>query len=223
MALPAPETILFDDMVEDMSAHLPGCPSPTIAKTIKKIIVDLCQRGKVWEADLEPINILAGDAGYALESPVAYGECTDVVQAFAVVDGKRTPVTWCQTVAGIRAHYPGWPDESEGTPTHATSAGPGLVLFAPTPDAAGTIELRGKLRPTKDATEWDAALYNEFARAIFHGVLYELMLMPNRGWSDAKLAIAHGKHWTHLLAAARYRAESGYNIGSLAADPRPLA
>ena len=66
-------------------------------------------------------------------------------------------------------------------------------------------------------------MYTEFNRAIFHGTLHELLMMPERSWTDAKTAMYHGKQWTYLLGAARLRGETGFNAGSLAASMRPFA
>jgi hypothetical protein len=99
----------------------------------------------------------------------------------------------------------------------------GAVELAPVPNVNGTLYLRGYLRPDRDATAWDAELYDEFHRVVFHGVLYELLLMPNRGWSDPKTGALHGRQWTQLLAAARDRSQRGFNTDALSVDMRPFA
>lgn len=215
-------TITFDDMVGDISVFLPGCPEPTIARTARKIIIDLCQRAKVWERDFAPISVPAGQVTSLLTPPVLYATCTDITSAYFVVDGERIPLTWMPYNEVIRA-YPKWPDDTPSTPRFITLESIGRVNLAPLPDTSGVLYVRGNLRPTPTATVWDQSLYYEFQRAIFHGVLFELMSMNNRSWTDAKGATVNGRQWTQLLAAARDRAQRGFNSDDLAVQMQPFA
>lgn len=212
----------YADMVDDLSPYVPACPDPVIERTIHKIITDMCQRAKVWHEDFLPENIVAGQVAYPVRAPVAYAVCTDITDAYTLIDGQKKVLPWAK-LAEVKARYPEWPDQTTGTPQLITLATLGQVLLAPIPDAAGTLNMRGYLRPSPTATEWDADLYDEFSRVIFHGVLYDLMLMNGRAWASPKLAAAHGKHWTQLLAAARDRAMRGYNTDDLSVMMRPFA
>lgn len=215
-------TVAFDDMVNDLSPYVPGCPDPVIARTVRKVIIDMCQRAKVWHEDFLPVDLVVGQAAYALRSPVSYGVCTDVTGGYTLINGQKTNLTW-EKLTAVKSRYPNWPEDSQGTVRYITSATLGEVLLAPVPDVGGTLNLRGYLRPSTDATGWDADLYDEFQRVIFHGVLYDLMLMLGRGWADPKLAAVHGRQWTQLLAAARDRASRGYNTDDLSVAMRPFA
>jgi len=215
-------TTSFDDMVDDVSVHLPGCPQPMIAHTIRKVVVDMCQRAKVWVSDFRPITLVPGQVNYALQPVETYAVCTDVVSGHVVIGGAKTELSW-EPLEAVKRQFPSWPTGVNNTPQVMTWATLGEVMLAPVPDVAGTLYLRGYLRPAPDATVWDSALYNEFSRVIFHGTLYELMLTPNRSWSDAKVAALHGRHWTQLLAAARDRAQRGFNADDLSVAMLPFA
>ena len=215
-------TIAFDAMVDDISAFLPGCPGPTISRTARKIVVDMCQRAKVWHEDFVPTALVANQVAYPLLPPVPYAVCTDVTSGYTIVAGQKKDLTWAQLPA-VRQRYPNWPNDLPSEPQYMTWATVGELLLAPVPDAAGTLYLRGYLRPSPTATEWDADLYDEFKRVVFHGVLYELMLMPNRTWSDPKAGTLHGRQWTQLLAAARDRSQRGFNTTDLSVEMRPFA
>jgi hypothetical protein len=216
------QTIAFDAMVDDISAFLPGCPSPTISRTAKKIVVDLCQRGKVWHEDFIPAPMPVGQLSYPLLPPVPHAECTDVTAGYIVIGDQKRDLVW-QQLSAVRRRFPNWPDNELGQPQYMTWATIGELLLAPVPDEAGTLYLRGYLRPTAAATVWDLDLYHEFQRVIFHGTLHELMMMPNRSWSDDKTAVFHGRQWTQLLSAAKDRAVRGFNTADLSVEMRPFA
>ena len=215
-------TVSFDAMVDDLSAFLPGCPSPTISRTARKVVTDMCQRAKVWHEDFIPVPLVAGNVSYPLLPPVAGAVCTDITSGYIMVDGRKRDLTW-QQLDAVQTRFPNWPAGEPGEPQYMTLRSVGAIELAPVPNVNGTLYLRGYLRPDRDATAWDAELYDEFHRVVFHGVLYELLLMPNRGWSDPKTGALHGRQWTQLLAAARDRSQRGFNTDALSVDMRPFA
>lgn len=216
------QAIAFDDMVDDISPYVPGCPDPVIARTIRKVVIDLCQRAKVWHEDFLPVDLEVGRVAYPLSPPVAHAICTDITGGYTLVNGVKTELSW-QKLTAVKLRYPSWPEATSGTVQYITSATIGEALVAPVPDAAGTLNLRGYLRPSATADVWDANLYDEFHRVIFHGTLYDLMLMNGRAWAEAKLGAVHGRQWTQLIAAARDRALRGYNADELSVAMRPFA
>lgn len=214
--------VTFASMVPDVSAYLPGCPNLSIERSMRKMATDLCQRARVWRAELPAVTMVVGTTEYTPTSPVAYGEFMDVVLASTTIG------TTYRDLASVsyekaRRLYPEWPTNSDGTPTHIACRTPGQVMLAPTPDTAGTLAMYATLRPTAAADSWDAQMYREFHRALFHGCLYELMSMPGRSWTNTKDAGHHGKEWTYMLSLARDRAERDYNSASLSVQMLPAA
>lgn len=215
-------SVTFASMAMDATAFLPGCPSATIEQTMRKIATDLCQRARVWRDDMTQIPMTAGVTSFTPASPYAYGEFVEAISAYITVNGTRSPVTPV-SYEKARRMYPEWPMAADGTPQLIAVRIPGQVMLAPTPDTTGTLDIYGVLRPTATATSWDAQMYREFHRELFHGVLHELMAMPNRSWSDAKLADYHGKQWTYLLMMARDRADRDFTNAELTVQMRPFA
>lgn len=217
-------TTTFASMVPEIGAFVPGCPNLTIERTIRKIITDLCQRGKVWRVQLTPIAVSAGDYDYAPASPVAYGEFCDFLSgSFTTTSsGAKTPVYWKDYDTAV-IQNPAWPEDMVGLPITVTSKTPGELLLIPVPEEAGTLAVYGVLRPTATATEWESTLYAEFHRCVFHGVLCELMSMPERAWTSDKESMKHGKQWTYLLNEAKDRAQRGFNKADLSVKMRPFA
>lgn len=222
-------TTPFSALVDDISAFVPGCPSPVIERTIRKIAVDLCQRGKVWEADLAPVTLTAGEYSYVLASPVEYGEVTDLLNAaITTADStSRVSLRWIP-LPNLRLTRPSWPTDDAGQPMYISTNEPNELVVAPVPEANLTLTMRAVLRPTATATEWPSYLHDEYKRVLFHGSIHELLMMPGRSWStsdkqSAATAQYHGKQWTYLLNAARHRTATGYNARSLSVQMTPFA
>lgn len=221
--MPVITTTTFASMVPDISAHLPGCPSLVIERTVRKTATDLCQRGRVWGLDLTPVSVVAATYEYALPSPVAYGEVVDVLDAYFIdADSKKTPVVW-KPYKAVRAAHPEWPEDDTGLPLYLTTNMTGYASLVPVPDVAGTLYVKAYMRPAATASEFPTWMYGEFQRELFHGTLHELMAMPERSWSNAKMAEYHGKQWTYLLSQATIRAGQEYNTDSQAVQMRPFA
>jgi hypothetical protein len=220
---PSVATVTYASMVPEMSAFLQGCPSLVIERTIRKIIIDLCQRAKIWREETLPLNTVMGEYSYGLQSPYAFAEAIDILSGTIIYpDATKTELSW-QPYAKVQRQLPNWPQNAEGTPMYVTSKTFGAVALAPTPESVGELTVNVVLRPTATSTEWLENLYNEFRREVFHGVLHELLLMPDRSWYDEKTGMYHGKQWTYLLSQARDRAERGRNADVLSVEMRPFA
>lgn len=220
---PSVATVTFASMVPDISAFLPGCPSLVIERTVRKMAIDLCQRAKVWEGELVPITLVPGTHEYDMVPESDFAEATDVVDAYLLKsDGTKVSLPY-RPLLQVRRLRPSWPQDDVGQPQMVSTGDRFRLLVAPVPDEAADVYVRAKLRPTDTAVSWEKPMYDEFKRALFHGTLHELMLMPDRSWFDEKQGINHGKQWTYLLNSARYRAESNFNSGALAVEQRPFA
>lgn len=215
-------TISYAAMVDALAPFAPGCPSLTLQHTARKIVKDMCQRANVWRVTFAPIPLVVGAHEYAPVTGLSYGEMHEITDGYVVVDNVKTDVKW-RGYDDVRRMSPAWPQDFSGTPNTVTGFTPQRVLLAPVPDAFGTLTLLGTARPKDTDTEMDADVYAENTRVVFHGVLHEILGMPQRSWSDAKASLMHGRQWTYLLNAARDRAMRGYNSADLTAQMRPFA
>lgn len=215
----------FDSMVLEASVHLPGCPNAVVSSYYRKMATELCGFARVWRAAAVPITLIAGTYSYPLVSPVAYAEviCPIGVGKVFTAAGAKADVKF-MPYETTRIQYPAWPELGTSTPQVFTRLDSNNILLAPVPDGVyATLALNVILRPTAVATVWDDAMYNEFRRALFHGVVGEIMMMPGRPWSNDKMAIMHGKEWVHYRTTARIRATHDYNTSSVSVQMRPMA
>ena len=218
-----PAMTTFAAMAPDVSAFLPGCPNLVIERTMRKMAVDLCQRAKVWRMDAVPVSLIAGTYRYTLAAPGGYAEVIDIDSAYTIdSDGAKVNLEW-KPQETLRQWYPAWPEDSPGQPAYYAKREPSDILLAPAPQATADLYATVIVRPVADATGVESWLYHEFARVLFHGTLHELMLMPERSWTDEKTGAYHGKQWTYLLNNAKTRVSRDFNTGSQAVQMRPFA
>jgi len=218
----------FSNYTVDVAPHVEGCPSVVIAAAIRKIFIDLCQRGKIWRVPLTDVTLVSGTYSYNLVSPIAETEVSAILnaqmsKAATPTATQRLEIT---TVEVINSMFPDWPNTAvTGEPRALFQTAPSTFCIAPVPGSLDTYtaKLTAAIRPTTTAVNVESSLMSEFRREWFHGTLCELMTLPNRVWSNDKLATYHGKQWTFLLSSARARVNKGFGRTPINVRPRPWA
>ncbi len=213
---------VYAAMTGEIAGHVAGCPQYTLENSVRKVVRDLCRRGRVWRDFATDITLVPGTYSYTIVPTQAQAEVVAVLYATTTINTVKRDIPYVG-FAVARKLYPSWPEESDGNPEIITSTTLGPIQTAPVPDTAGVLSPYVVLAPTLASTLWDTAMYDRHERAIFHGVLYDLMLMPNRVWSNTQLGAVHGKQWTYLLNDARISAEHGYNTSDVFVQQRPMA
>jgi hypothetical protein len=220
-------TVLFSTMSGELNPHVPGVPNPVMISYIRKVVIDLCNRGLIWRVPLGDTTCVAGSYSYTLASPVTDTEVVTILNAkVALTTAATTKNLDILSDDMLRAIYPTWPDTAHPSePRSVARYDAQSFVLAPVPDSADTytVKLFAAIRPTLTATGWEGTLFAEFRRAIFHGVLHELMMMPDRPWSNDKLALYHGKQWEYFLFNAKARANKGFGTASIGVKMSPWA
>lgn len=217
----------YSTIVGEIATHVDGCPTAVIEAYVRKVVVDLCERAKVWRVRMDPLVLTSGDYSYTLTSPVAGTEISSVLQAtLTLASPAVTKPLGIGTVEQMFRSHPTWPtDGVTGEPANIVQTGVSALELQPIPDNVTTYTVNALLaiRPTLASTGWDDALFSEFRRTIFHGVIHELTVLPGRKWSNEKTSAYHGKQWEYMLYQARAKANKGFGRTSLSVKMKPWA
>lgn len=219
-------TTTFLSAIPEMAAMVSGCPSPIIERYVSKVVIELCRRASIWRVRLSPIPLTAGVYNY-VPLPPPNTVMHNIITATLTM---ASPATTIPLDIHIDKYvidmYPRWPDIVDtGQPLAIFQSAPDSINVYPVPNAITTynINLFATIRPTASATGWDSALQDEFREVVFHGVLYYIMLMPNRVWSDPAQAQIHGKMYSNLIAEARAKANKSYTRADVFVKQSPWA
>ncbi len=218
-------TVTFDSLTYEVAPHIPGCPTAIISATIRKVAIDLCERAKVWRIAITPVSVVSGTYNYALVSPIAGTEVSAILHAnmhlTAGATDRPIEITTGEVIFGIAPNYPDL--VSTGEPRAMFQLDEATANVYPVPDSADTytINLFAAIRPTPTAATVDSAIASQYRRVLFHGALHELMMLPDRVWTDDQKSLYHGKQWTYLLNAAKARANKGFGRADINIVQRP--
>jgi len=211
----------------DIAANVAGVPDVVLQFYMNKVVIDLCERAKVWRVNYAAISLAPNTYQYTVVSPVAQSELSTILLAKVYLGStakwKDLDVVTTEQVFEV---YPDWPQTAEiKEPTAVTRLDEASIAIVPVPDAAQayTLYLYAAIRPTLAATGVDSTIYATYRRAIYHGVIHELMMMPKRPWSNEKLAEYHGKQWEYMVNSARARANKSFSRANLSVVPAPWA
>lgn len=220
-------TAAYTTLCGEIAPHVPGCPNAVIGQYIRKVVIDLCERAKVWRVRADPLILTSGTYSYQLSTGVAETEVASPISAKVKVaaTGRIKPLA-VPTIDVLSAQRPGWPEDGiTGEPEAIAQLTLGTFDVQPIPDAATTytVYVTVAIKPTLTSSGCDGVILSDFRRAIFHGVLHELMLLPDRKWSDDKTGVYHGKQWEYHLNLARAKARHGFGQSDVQVQQRPLA
>lgn len=272
-------TITYYSIIGDFKPHCPGVPDYVAMHYTRKVVIDLCERAKVWKTPLAQVSLTEGVWQYTLTSPITQTEVSSIEDAQVFIQSagrwkdldvlssdkafllfKSYPelqgFTWrgawsvlTAYVAGDAVYDPnavnnvyvcltGNTGQALGQNTYWQPLQAGLgepqavnrvdeltfrVLPIPGGDSVYKVGLFCAVRPTITSTGFEGSIYAAFKRAIFHGVLYELMNLPGKPWTNDKKADSHGKQWEYFVREAKAKAAKGFSGGDLSVQQKPWA
>ena len=216
----------FDSFDRIISPNVPGCPEPTITQFVRAAAIEVCQRTLAWRYEMDPIILTPGIYEYDYDPAASTTISSEVCHVLhAALNDVQLPLV---TQLELFRMYPGWPKTAtadRSQPLRMSELGPDSFVVAPVPDNATTYSLKlfVALKPTRDATGMDKSVLEEIEREVEHATLQRLYLIPEKSWTNEKIATYHAKQLTFKLAARRAQFNLGAAKGSISVQQRPLA
>jgi len=230
--------ITYSSVFGDIMANLSGVPDVVLNFYMNKVAIDLCERAKVWRVNYGALPLTQGTyvngvqtviapTTYYVTSPVANTELSAILLAknYLTTANDWQPLD-IVTTEQVFEVAPDWPSiNGSGQPVAVTRLDEASIAVVPAPDNNDTytIYLYCAIRPTLTATTIDSTIYATYRRAIYHGVLHELFMMPKKPWTDTDRAKYHGAQWEFMVNSARARANKSFGRANLTVVPQPWA
>lgn len=212
----------FETVVQRLATHVPGCPFPVIEKYVRDAAIEACEKTLAWKYEQPAIRLTPGLHSYLYEPP-SNAEVHAIIHV--QLNGSKI---WPCTLEDIYERFEDWPNldvEARGRPRFVTNLDADTFGVALVPDDAEDYDvfMMVALKPLRTATGMDEATLDDMENTVMDGALSQLYRLPEKSWSDSKLADYHGKKFISRCTERRARANLGAARATVAVRHRPFA
>lgn len=208
--------IKYADLIDDVLPHLAADPSdPVTENAIKRTVIEFCAGSWLWRSFPDPVTVKAGVNTYDLDAESG----TDVTTVLAAeFDGLPLKA---RDIPTLNADIPRWRTVS-GAVKYFTQIDTETIILAPLPDVTMNkgLTLTLALQPNQKADGFPGWIYNQYIYALVDGAVSRLMLMPNKGWSDAANGLNLRAKFEAAIANARNAAVSALGVAPTRTRPQ---
>lgn len=170
-----------------------GCPIELLDQALIERTRHFCERTQVWREDTDPDETEAGEAVY----PFYLTADVEAVLWVRLNNSELKAVREIDLPSSMFAE--------EGEPRRYTLENDNELRFFPVPDGEYPFSARVVLKPKFTSRGIEGFVFDSHARVIASGVLAELMAMPEKTWSNLKMAAVYQERFDRGIAAARVR------------------
>ncbi|MDX1297290.1 MAG: hypothetical protein R3260_03480 [Pseudomonas sp.] len=202
------------DFLDDCMPRLSGAEEALTTQEIFAAIRQFCEEGLAWVYDFGPVTITALDTHVTIN--VSSGLPTDTKAGYVLKTEFRSSNTDNFKDFLPTLSLPSNPDDTATDPTSYYAESPSSLLLIPQPTETHTNGFRAKVSVIPTATT--VTLPDEFEThwrdAVIDGVMARMFNMPNKPWSNAQLALLHGRRFRNHIKRTRDIVKRRYGTDS---------
>ena len=180
--------VALDDWIGETSLRLNGCPDPVILQALRRSAQQFCRDTRLWVQTMGTATVSPSD-DYDQDIEVALPSTDYVVPNMAqIIDIEDLLIE----------------DESiqkrvDDNPFRYNKFQSKIFINPRAVNQDSDLEVIAAFEPDDTATAIPDALI-EWKLTVMDRALYELMLMPNKDWTDAPTAVKHEKSYNTRVA-----------------------
>ena len=184
----------LDDFFPEVLTEVEGCPKVLVRNAIRNAAIRFCEMSRYIRQELTPINVVANTHTYTLTPPVGSSIETIIranitgYPALKFMSEDTLDLEW-RDIFSV-ANIEDWRVYTQDRPSffnQPTKSSIRLIGIPTTAITAG-LELKVALRPAYNATTVDDRLRDEWYEQIGHGAKARLLAMPDKNWTNTKMA-----------------------------------
>jgi len=162
--------------------QVPKCSDVELKLALQKRMRDFCTQTLSLEIDLLAEDIIADQNDYEFLIIDDSDECFEIEHLVKVLVDRVEMVPMKDYII----------------------PNPGKLFFYAPPGLAitGGLEMRAAIKPRVGTSDMDRVFFDEWYEAFEHGVIYTMLQMNNKPWSNPTLANFHKSEWDRLITDA---------------------
>lgn len=214
----------LEDFLPEVSPEVIGCPEPSIIIAIRNSAIEFCEKSLYWAVNLDPIDIVANQHTYPLDSPETDSLVASVL--VAMHDGQPLDPT---SEDLLDLNWPTYQNKYKnvlryglGDPWRTVVVTKPALFYSPTPreirmvgipeaSLVDGLTIKAGVKPNPTADDVGDIIYEDYHETIAWGALYRLMSQSNKAWTDKKMAVDYRGLFEEKVSEAKGRRLSGYN------------
>ena len=207
-----PEFEALADLAEDLVYRLPGCDSVMIRKTLQNVYRDFARQSCVFKT-VRRAHIVGHDACFG---PTLSDMYVDAVVDVRIANRKLLYGHEYEVVGNSKIVLRGMPEFDVGSGDEALKFIVDAAELAPQfkkcviPD----LEITCVEVPKNGSESVPSWFFDKYSEAIVSGVLFRLMVMTNKPWSDSAQAMIEKNAYEAAMNEAKVRYAGGGQFGS---------
>ena len=181
--------VALDEWIGETSLRLNGCPYPVVLQALRRGAQQFCRDTRLWVQTMGTATVSPSDdydRDIEVDLPSADYVVPDMAQIIDIEDLiiEDKPI---QKLVG-------------DNPFRYSKFQSKIFINPRAVNQDSDLEVIAAFEPTDTATDIPDALI-EWKLTVTDRALYELMLMPNKDWTDAPTAVKHEKNYNTRVAA----------------------
>lgn len=193
--------IRWIDAYDLVMPELPGIHVSLVDLHLRMISIELCRDTQVWIETLDPIDVVANTATYALNTPAAVDDAAIAMVKWAWYGTRPITFSTLEELGQLSSY---WPDDTANEPTNYTQQAQDTLTLYPKPLLAstGALKMKAALMPSLNATGIPDWIGQKYIQDIAFGTKAVLMAMFGKPWSNPDGSV----YYRNLFEASKTKA-----------------
>lgn len=185
-----------------VTVDVPAAAIPSVEVAVRDACIDFCERTLILQVDHDPITAILGEPTYEFSPPDGY--LVDKIMQLWYDDVMLPPVA---ADYAFQSSYVERGETVKSTPQGYLQKDARTFSLLPSPEKTvrNGIVMRVAIKPTRDATEVDDILFDDYAEVIGWGAKYRLLLSPGKEYTNPEMAQAAKGLFDRGMSRARNR------------------
>jgi len=214
----------LDDFLPEISPEVAGCPEPSIIIAARNSVIEFCEKSLYWAVNLDPIDVVANEHTYPLDSPESDSIVTGIL--VAMHDGMPLDPT---SEDLLDLEWPSYQNKYKnvlryglGEPWRTTVVTKPALFFGPTPreirlvgipeaSLVDGLTIKAGIKPNPTSEEVGDIVFEDYHEAIAWGALYRLLMQAGKAWANKEMAVSYKALFDEKVNEAKGRRLAGYN------------
>lgn len=200
--------VTWDAFYEYVFPSVQGCPTSIVKHALRSACIDFCARTLIWKQDSTLNDVLANQNLYTFAPPTGAKVVTPYRVAIRDVDTGKDKELAAYSLETLESFSPDWRDNTAEYPDKYLLITDDTIrlIGTPTKDLPETLSAGVALKPSRDAEDCPAFIYEDWAETVAAGALAKLHASKEKVWAIPELVTYYTKLYRDGISRARSKA-----------------